>query len=301
MVPSSDIGSSWRNNGYNSSSWNTGRSGFGYGDGDDATLLPNIISVFIRREFTITNLQDIQELVLSIDYDDGFVAYINGHEIARSNLGTAGTTVLYNQLTGSFSREATMYGGGFPENYVITNPGAILVNGVNVIAIQGHNTDPASTDLSLIPILTLGLSGSGYTESLPDYIQMPHKLLHTNFKLDGKGEALILSNPDSSEWNQYLGSSDGKHFLRKAARRRRYMVLILVYQHLALQIHQPVLNHIPVIQLSSLQEEDITREDYSFSCLPSLIQIQYIILLMDQNPRLATCGIHLLLIYRRIQ
>ena len=39
-------------------------------------------------------------MVLSIDYDDGFVAYINGHEIARNNLGTI-DPVPFNQLTGS--------------------------------------------------------------------------------------------------------------------------------------------------------------------------------------------------------
>ena len=46
------------------------------------------VSVFIRKEFILTDIQDIEELVLSIDYDDGFVAYINGHEIARNNLGS---------------------------------------------------------------------------------------------------------------------------------------------------------------------------------------------------------------------
>ena len=76
IVPVAEIGDSWKNRGFDASSWNTGKSGFGYGDNDDSTVLNNIISVFIRKEFTITNLQDIEELVLSIDYDDGFVAYI---------------------------------------------------------------------------------------------------------------------------------------------------------------------------------------------------------------------------------
>ena len=198
LVPDSETGNSWKNTGFDASAWSTGPSGFGYGDTDDSTILNNIVSVFIRKEFILTNLQDIEEFVLSIDYDDGFVAYINGHEIARSNLGAAGSAVTYNQLTGSFQREATMYQGGFPENFTITDPGTFLVDGNNVLAIQGHNSDPGSSDFSLIPMLTLGLTGAGYTDTSPDYIQLKGRQLHTNFKISSEGETLILSRPDSS-------------------------------------------------------------------------------------------------------
>ena len=61
LVPESEIGESWKNRGFDASSWNTGTSGFGYGDNDDSTVLNNIISVFIRKEFTITNLQNVEE------------------------------------------------------------------------------------------------------------------------------------------------------------------------------------------------------------------------------------------------
>ena len=44
LVPSSQPSSSWNQLGYNSSSWSTGNSGFGYGDGDDATVVSNTIS-----------------------------------------------------------------------------------------------------------------------------------------------------------------------------------------------------------------------------------------------------------------
>ncbi len=199
LVPSSDIGDSWKNKGFDDSSWNSGISGFGYGDNDDSTLLNNnIVSVFIRREFTVAGLQDIEELVLSIDYDDGYVAYINGHEISRSNLGTPGSAVSFNQLTGNFQREATMYTGGFPENVIISDPKSFLVEGVNVIAIEGHNSDPSSSDFTLIPMLTLGRIESTSADSVPAYIQVKGRKLHTNFKISKEGETLILSRPDSS-------------------------------------------------------------------------------------------------------
>jgi hypothetical protein len=198
LVPATDAGNSWKYAGFDASSWNTGLSGFGYGDNDDSTILNNILSVFIRKEFTVTKSQDIEELVLSIDYDDGFVAYMNGHEIARSNLGTPGSPVSFNQLTGSFQREATMYTGGYPENFIISGPQAFLVDGVNVIAIEGHNSDPASSDLSLIPMLSIGRQETVNSDSVPDYIQLKGRKLHTNFKINNEGETIILSRPDSS-------------------------------------------------------------------------------------------------------
>lgn len=195
LVPSSNIGDSWKGTGFNDSGWSNGPSGFGYGDNDDATVLSNIMSIYIRKEFTISNIDDITELILSIDYDDGFVAYINGQEIARRNLGTAGSIVSYNQA--ATGREAVMFNGGFPENYTVSNPASILVEGVNILAIEGHNTGTGSTDFSLIPMLTTGLSGAGYTDDIPDYIQLKGRKLHTNFKISSEGESLYFSDPDT--------------------------------------------------------------------------------------------------------
>jgi hypothetical protein len=197
LVPSAEQGNSWKFPGFNASSWSKGKSGFGYGDSDDSTVLNNIISVFIRKEFTVTNLRDIGELVLSIDYDDGFVAYINGFEIARSNVGTA-IPVPFNKVTGSVSHEATMYKGGNPENFIIRNPQYFLIEGVNVIAIQGHNSSSTSDDFSLIPMLTIGRNIMEIYDSVPAYIKLTGRKLHTNFKIADEGETLILSRPDSS-------------------------------------------------------------------------------------------------------
>ncbi|MBE0653385.1 MAG: lamin tail domain-containing protein, partial [Bacteroidales bacterium] len=45
LVPSAEIGDDWKGSGFDASSWETGNSGFGYGDNDDATVLPNILSI----------------------------------------------------------------------------------------------------------------------------------------------------------------------------------------------------------------------------------------------------------------
>ncbi len=46
-------------------------------------------SAYLRVPFTVTNVADIDQLRLTMRYDDGFVAYLNGFEIARRNAPVA--------------------------------------------------------------------------------------------------------------------------------------------------------------------------------------------------------------------
>ncbi len=152
----------WRQPDFNASSWLTGPSGFGYGDGDDETLLedmeylepegnlpgqPGYRSLYIRKSFFLSQLDPEASLVLSMDYDDAFVAYLNGREIARS--GINGLIPRHDQFA-SEGHEA-----GDPEEFVITNASGLLQSGENVIAIQGHNVSQGSSDFSLIPELII--------------------------------------------------------------------------------------------------------------------------------------------------
>jgi uncharacterized protein (DUF1800 family) len=141
----------WRMPDFDDSLWPTGPAGFGYGDLDDVTVLEdmfgNYTTVYIRHEFTMTasDIAAIDRLVLSINYDDGFVAYLNGFEVARRN--AIGSPPAYNAVA-SGPREA----GSF-EDIDITTQKARLVAGPNVLAFQGLNQLITSTDLSLDPAL----------------------------------------------------------------------------------------------------------------------------------------------------
>lgn len=196
ILPVSDVDTSWTNLIYDDSEWNSGVSGFGYGDADDATIIDDSsISVFIRKKFILTDVSAISRLILSIDYDDGFVAYINGHEIARVNLGVTGQITPYN-LPATSAREAYLWQGGSASNFEF-NPG-ILREGTNVLAIQCHNNNITSSDLTLIPFLTIGLNTSGLQDISP-LLNIPGGVaLHTNFKIDQDGEGLYLFNPSGT-------------------------------------------------------------------------------------------------------
>ena len=111
FIPTQELPSNWNQPGFNASNWSIGPSGFGYGDGDDNTEISNTISVFLVKPFSITDFEQIKKIAFHIDYDDGFVAYLNGNEIARDNI--EGSPPPFNQGTVTW-REAEMINGGDP-------------------------------------------------------------------------------------------------------------------------------------------------------------------------------------------
>ena len=154
-IPTSQPDQDWNQLGFNDSFWEEGISGFGYGDDDDATIISNTMSIYIRTTFDILDISSIESVLLDIDYDDGFVAFINGHEVAR-NLMT-GTTPDFNQPSDGW-HEALLPQGYVPERFAVeTN---ILNSGANVIAVQVHNYSLDSSDMTALPVLSFGINNN---------------------------------------------------------------------------------------------------------------------------------------------
>lgn len=192
-----DIPNEWTGISYDDSGWDEGPSGFGFGDGDDATEVDQTISIFIRKKFTVNDLDNIAIILFHVDYDDGFVAYINGEEIARANVD--GIPPAWDQAASD--REAIMYQGSAPVYYTRRDIQALLNPGENVFAIQAHNVSAVSSDLTIIPILSLGYSVSTtspnpVSEVITD--ALPTFSLHTDFKISASGETLTLTDPEGN-------------------------------------------------------------------------------------------------------
>jgi hypothetical protein len=84
IVPDSDI-DGWLEPGFDDSTWEDGISGVGYGDTDDNTVVAGgIQSIYTRYRFDVPDPFAITELIFYVDYDDGYVAWLNGVEIWRS-------------------------------------------------------------------------------------------------------------------------------------------------------------------------------------------------------------------------
>jgi len=182
IVPNSATSTAWRMLDFDDSDWQNGATGIGYGDGDDETIVPNgIRSVFLRQKFEVTDPNQIQEILLDIDYDDAFVAYINGKEIARANI-ESGAFPPYS--AGAMTdREAQFYRGGELQRYKLTDLEDILVTGENLLAIQVHNINTNSSDMTIIPFLTLGGEGLTGGNEFPEVLDLSASFFHTNFKL----------------------------------------------------------------------------------------------------------------------
>ena len=108
-------------------------------------------TVYIRRVFAVEDPAEIDNLVLSVVFDDGFIAYLNGVEIGRANApGAPGAFV---PATGLATRACEP---DAPVSIPIPDPAALLVPGDNVLAVQGFNASLSSSDFSLAPSLSLG-------------------------------------------------------------------------------------------------------------------------------------------------
>ena len=194
-IPNENTELDWMDPDFDDDEWSIGNSGFGYSDGDDNTnIASGTLAVYLRKSFTIEDVSEINSLVLDVDYDDGFVAYINGIEVARANIN--GTPPTYNSTT-QIDHEAQMYSGGIPERFLINNYEDLLVDGNNVFSIQVHNISDTSSDMTIIPFLSaIYESETSEGVSPPDILGFQgQSFMHTDFRLSSSGESVYLNDP----------------------------------------------------------------------------------------------------------
>ena len=141
--PAGAIGA-WRNLGYaEDATWATGRTSIGYGDGDDNTVLSDMLNsyttIYLRKIFPLSAGEIPTVLQLNVNSDDGFVAWINGVEVARYNV---------NDTSPAF--DSTASGAFEPEwqRFVLTDA-SILREGDNILAIHALNQSLGSSDVTI--------------------------------------------------------------------------------------------------------------------------------------------------------
>ncbi len=191
LVGTYEPDSDWRTLSFDDLSWSLGPGGIGYGDDDDRTDIsqePGFekpLSLYLRKKFTIYDTSVILLTVLNIDFDDAFVAYINNVEVARVGVGAVGDHPAYNQPAYEL-HEATMYQGQDPEYFMISKEmmNDCLVEGENILAIQVHNYNNTSSDMSSITFLSVGLSdGSSYYSPVPGWFNPPEVFTSSNLPI----------------------------------------------------------------------------------------------------------------------
>jgi hypothetical protein len=160
---------SWIQSGFDDSAWPAGNSGIGYGDDDDATIIAPTLSLHMRKQFYIFSPDEVEGVFLDMDFDDGFVAYLNGVEIARSLV--SGEFPGYDQPADGL-HEALLYNGADPERFEVDKN--LLNQGNNILAIEVHNDNIGSSDMTSIPTLSLGINTTNYNYTpVPDWFDTP--------------------------------------------------------------------------------------------------------------------------------
>lgn len=141
----------WRQIGFNDEEWLLGQTSIGFSDGDDNTTLNdmqgNYSTLYLRKTFEVTDKDNIQSLTLHVLVDDGCIVWINGIEVARLHCSSGEKP--FNSFTNAGGHEASAY-----ETVTLQTPYDYLLNGDNVIAIQGLQETLGSSDFSIDVSLT---------------------------------------------------------------------------------------------------------------------------------------------------
>ncbi|MGK0189408.1 MAG: hypothetical protein ACI9R3_005225 [Verrucomicrobiales bacterium] len=139
---------SWTAPAYDDSAWASGPAEFGYGDGDEKTVIDfgsngsnKFITTWFRKAITVNRATAFLDLTVQVRRDDGIVVYLNGMEVARDNLPAgpiAADTLALASLSSTDEREFI--------DFIV--PPSLLVEGTNVIAVEIHQATARNSDIS---------------------------------------------------------------------------------------------------------------------------------------------------------
>jgi hypothetical protein len=119
-------------------------------------------SLWSRIKFNVTDPGNYDTLSLRMKYEDGFVAYINGEEVARRN---APTPVEWNSTSDSNRpiQDALVF-----EEINLMSFLHVLQPGINVLAIHGLNDNKDNGDFLILPELV-----AARNQAVPQYFTTP--------------------------------------------------------------------------------------------------------------------------------
>lgn len=190
--------SNWRKQSFNDSAWQSGNGSIGYRVNGIKTQIQKTTSVYLRYKFTIKNKAVINTLGFSNDYNDGYVAYLNGVEISRTNLGKPGVFVPFNRVTERTHKTLTMSypSYGYYIDYSVVKQ--CLDTGMNMLTVQVHNDSINGSDLSFVCWLEDitnyygdNMGGHFYRQVVLDSTKFPIVIISTDSDVLIKGESFI--------------------------------------------------------------------------------------------------------------
>jgi hypothetical protein len=148
-----DLGAAWRAPGFDDGAWASGGAPLGYGDPVTTTVgfgpdpANRHVTTWFRRSFDAAS--GYSSLLVRLRRDDGAVVYLDGVEVARSNMPAGPVTAA--TFAASILNEPA-------ESQFVDLPVAVaLAPGRHVLAVEVHQSAPGSSDLGF----DLALQGVG--------------------------------------------------------------------------------------------------------------------------------------------
>lgn len=138
----------WKNPGFDVSGWKAGPGVLGFGSSglgtniDTGSTTTRPLAAYFVRQFTVASASNVKTLSLSTVADDGVVVYVNGVEVARSNM-PAGTVT-----SGTYALTAVSTATATASPVVVDVPVSLLVDGANTVAVETHLNYHATKDVS---------------------------------------------------------------------------------------------------------------------------------------------------------
>ena len=141
-----DVG--WQGPSFTEVNWSSGVGEFGYGDGDENTLVaPLGVAHYFRTIFNVADPARVDSASLRLRLDDGAVVYVNGQEAVCTNMPTGPVTNDTRAIDSRYGAAEATY-----DSYPI--PVGMLVTRRNQIAIEVHNSSTSSSDVSMDAFIT---------------------------------------------------------------------------------------------------------------------------------------------------
>ncbi|MDX2429895.1 MAG: CotH kinase family protein, partial [Bacteroides sp.] len=148
----SDPGEDWIGMEYDDGSWSSGPAELGYGDNDENTVVGyggdpdnKHITTYFRKAFSLLEADLLADhYFVELLKDDGAIVYLNGTEIVRENMIYEDTSLTTSLTT---TRESI---NGEAESAFFFYPidKSLLRTGENILAVEIHQFESSSTDLS---------------------------------------------------------------------------------------------------------------------------------------------------------
>lgn len=189
----------WAESAFDASGWSNTLLPAGYGFTGLAMDLTSQMkdktpSLYLRKEFQVlpAHLESSRTLSLWVQYNDGFIAYLNGREVARANCGPRGHFLFASEPACNVSTTNNLV--EFPLGPAST----WLAQGLNLLSIQAHNGEQPST--------------TNDPSRIVKHLPTPEFRINAGLRLAASSNSpatdLIIPGPTGGAWKYFVGRAE---------------------------------------------------------------------------------------------